>query len=378
MKKVSILLMVFAALILNACREEYDPPVVSTDHSFLVVEGVLNAGAGETNIQLTRTFKLDDTARLRPELNAEVTVEGNGSFMQPLFSLGNGTYHSPNLGLTIGNEYRLRIKTADGKEYVSEYVVAKAAPEIESIGWTRTADGVTVYVNSEDPTNSTRYYRWDYDETWEIHSYYHSFYIYTNNIVRERTADEDVSICWKGDKSKSITIGSTARLQSDVVFEAPVAKIPNGDEKLSVRYSILVRQYALDKAGFEFYELMKRNTESVGTVFDPQPSEIWGNIRCINDPDEMVIGYVSASTFTTKRAFISSAEVPGWFFSQYCPGVRVGNTPDSIQNAFNSGLSPYDAILSETSTAIVAYMSSYKTCVECTARGGTTDRPSFW
>ena len=59
-----------------ACREEYEPPITSSADSNLVVEAVLNTGAGPTTVRLSRTFKLDDTARLRGELNALVVVEG--------------------------------------------------------------------------------------------------------------------------------------------------------------------------------------------------------------------------------------------------------------------------------------------------------------
>lgn len=378
MKKINCILLLAAVIALASCRESYDPPVVSTDNKYLVVEGVLNVGAGPTDIQLTRTFKLDDTARLRPELNAIVTVEDEASTSMPLASMGNGSYHSPGLGLVAGNKYRLRIRTTDGKEFLSDYVVAKVAPEIDSVGWKRTTEGVRLYVNTGDPSNNTRYYRWDYDETYEIRSYYQSFYIYVNDIVRERTPSEDVYKCWKSRNSREIILGSTARLQSDVVFEAPIHFIPQNDERLSVRYSILVRQYAIDKEGYEFYDLMKRNTENVGTVFDPQPSEVWGNIRCVSDPSEMVIGYVSASSVTSRRIFVENQELPGWTFPQYCPGIQVANHPDSLRTAFTGGLSPYDAIYAPASTAIIAYASSYKKCVECPARGGSTTRPSFW
>jgi hypothetical protein len=48
-----------------SCRDLYDPGLKSSSEFYLVVEGVLNAGNGPTNIRLTRTFKLDDSATLR-------------------------------------------------------------------------------------------------------------------------------------------------------------------------------------------------------------------------------------------------------------------------------------------------------------------------
>ena len=198
---------------------------------------------------------------------------------------------------------------------------------------------------------------------------------------RDRTLPaEDVSAGWKYNNSSSILLGSSARLQSDVIFEAPLTYIPKNDEKTSVRYSVLVKQYALDKAGYEFYELMKRNTESLGTIFDVQPSEIKGNIQCVSDPTETVIGYVSASTVAQKRVFLSNTELPfSWRYIEYCSYYNVPNNPDSFRLYFRTGTyAPYDGVYSPITGALTGYLSAFPFCVDVTQRGGSTVRPPYW
>ena len=172
---------------------------------------------------------------------------------------------------------------------------------------------------------------------------------------------EDVGVGWKYHNSTSILLGSSARLQSDVIFEAPLTYIPKNDEKTSVRYSILVKQYGLDKRGYEFYDLMKRNTETLGTIFDVQPSEIRGNILCLSDPTELVIGYVSASTVSQKRVFLTSSELPfSWRFIEYCDYYTVANNADSFRMYFASRTyAPYDAVYSPFSGLLVGYLSAF-------------------
>jgi hypothetical protein len=345
-----------------------------------VVEGVLNPGAGPTSISLSRTSRID-TNGFRYEPNAIVTVEGKDNTTRPLVFTGGGTYNSPNLNLIMGNEYRLRIRTTNGKEYLSAYVKAKLTPAIDSVGYKRDNEGVHLYVNAHDVTNDTRYYRWDFDETWEIRSYYYSGYIYVpgNNTVRDRTVTEDVSRCWKYSQSSSIALGTSERLQSDVIFQSPINFIVDNDEKLCVRYSVLVRQYALDKEGYKFYELLKRNTENLGSIFDAQPSEIKGNIQCTTDPQEPVIGYVSISTTVQKRVFINNAELPGWRLYEFCPSSKVANHPDSIRAAYaNDGLSPYSASYSPVTGLIDGYHSSAPPCVDCLTRRASNVKPSYW
>ena len=46
-------------LILPYCKEKYISPVISPASGYLVVEGIINSSAGETNITLTRTSSLN-------------------------------------------------------------------------------------------------------------------------------------------------------------------------------------------------------------------------------------------------------------------------------------------------------------------------------
>lgn len=376
--RIKIFLTCFIIVVGFACKDPYKPDVVSSSISNLVVEGVLNAGTGPTTIRLTRSFKLDDTARLRGERNAQVSVEGKDNTTRQLIMNGDGFYTSQGLNLVINNEYRLRIVTANGKEYLSDYVVAKKTPLIDSIGWDRDDKGVQLYANAHDDANDTRYYRWDYEETWEIRSYYYALFKYggNSNVVPRDNRIESVFTCWKYDKSTRIILGSTARLQSDIISKGPIVFFPNGDERLAVRYSILLRQYAIDKQGYEFYEMMKKNTENIGTIFDPQPSEINGNIHSVSDPKELVIGYVSASVIEEKRFFISRSELPGWKFEEDCPEILVLNNPDSILAAHEGGGSFYGAIGMGARPSY--YQVSTLECVECPARGGSLIKPSYW
>lgn len=376
MKRIKIFLVIIFAIAVTGCKEIYKPTIISSSTSYLVVEGVLNAGTGPTTIRLTRTFKLDDTARLRGENNARVIVEGKDNTTRELTTSGDGFYTSPVLNLLVNEEYRLKITTADGKEYLSDYVAAKKTPVIDSLGFRQDDKGVQVYVNTHDDSNNTWYYRWEYDETWEIRTYYNTNFKYVNGQVVARDPQDKVSICWKYDHSSAILVGSTASLQADIIFRAPLVFIPNGNEKLAVRYSILLRQYALDKQGYEFYEMMKKNTEGLGTIFDAQPSEIRGNIKCISDPGELVIGYISAPVIEEKRFFIERSQLQNWKFVQDCPEIRVKNDPDSIRLAYIGGGSIYDDYFDMG--VVTHYLFSPIRCVECTARGGSVIRPSYW
>ena len=47
-----------------------------------------------------------------------------------------------------------------------------------------------------------------------------------------------------------------------------------------------------------------------GTIFEPQPAFIKGNIKSIYDPEEPVFGYFGASAITKASIFIPRSAIP--------------------------------------------------------------------
>ncbi len=374
-KRHFFLLLLLVILVFAACKDPYELPPSSVDASYLVVEGYLN-GNGPTTINLSRTFKLDDTARQRPELRADVVVESKSGAVYSLFANGNGVYRANGLPLQTTDQYRLRIRTAGGQEYYSEYVDYKPTPDIDSISWRRVNNGVQVYANTHDPQNNTRYYRWDYDETWEFNSAFVSNFDYVNKRIVERDQSVNITFCWTSRTSTNILLGSSARLQQDVIAEAPLTLIPNRSWKLSVKYSVLVRQYALSEKAYQYWQNMLKNSEKIGSIFDPQPTEIKGNIYAVGDPNETVIGFISAGNIVEKRLFIGRHQVPNWGYAQGCTEEIVADRSDSLEFFFGSGA--YEPI-NEAMTQAGGKGYSYATvdCVDCRTRGSNV-RPSFW
>lgn len=375
--------MLLTGLLLFSCKDKYFPNIPSTGTGYLVIEGVLNAGNEPTTINITRTYDLNGTSANNGETGAVVTVEGKDNSVKQLTPISAGVYQNEYLNLLTNNQYRLHIKTKDGKEYVSDYVNVKITPEIDSIGYKQNADGVQIYVNTHDPGNNTRYYRWSFEDTWEINSFYYSMQIYDSSMttipkVRDRKENEMVFRCWKYGQSTNLLFASSAKLTDDVIYQQPIINIPTNNEKLAVKYSIFVKQYSLDKGAYEFYDLMKKNTESMGTIFDPMPSEVRGNITCISNPKEIVIGYISASTVTEKRVFISRP--PGWNFMQPCDLATVTVIPDdSTEYYFRPGYYvPVNILDIVPPGVVVSYTGASPRCVDCRARGGDLQEPSYW
>ncbi|MEJ0101799.1 MAG: DUF4249 domain-containing protein [Bacteroidota bacterium] len=315
---------------LVSCKEKYEPPAIKTDLGYLVVDGSLINGPDSTIIRLSRTKNLGANPASSGEQGAQMTVEdaaGNTVYnFTPVND--NGLYTVPGMNLDINKKYKLRINTTDGNQYVSDDVIVKETPSIDSVSWQRSNDGVIIYANTHDPQNSTKYYRWEYTETWDYYMNYFSQIKYQVTSTGEikfptRTTDELVYHCWKTVHSTEILLGSSSKLSQDIIILDPVRFIPVSSFEISSVYSILVKQYALTREAFEYFENIKKFSEQTGSLFDAQPSQLNSNIHCVGKPGELVIGFVAASSLQQQRIFITKQQVNPWNYSVYCPPERT-------------------------------------------------------
>ena len=363
-------------ILISSCKEAYNPHLKNAGYNYLVVEGNIVAGNDSTFIHLTRTVDVSDTSVAQPELNANVKVESGDGEIYQLQDAHNGNYFSAPLNISTNKTYRLHIFTSDGKEYASDYVPVKITPPIDSVSWKLDNNtGVTIYVSTHDATNSTQYYRWKYIETWEHRPKYSSELIYDRSIrnVRIRLPDEQIYRCWNTDTSGEIFIASTENLSADVLYEKQLINIPYGSTKIDRVYSILVTQYALTKEAYQYWDNLKKNTESLGSIFDPQPFADYGNMHSITDPSEPVLGYISACSAIQQRIFIDWTQVQWPYSFPSCMDTTV--TPDNIDTVF-SGFHylPIQYVL----TPPGAVFGSSPECVDCRLTGGgTTAKPPY-
>jgi hypothetical protein len=364
------------AAVFIACREAYIPPVASVRSSYLVVEGFINNGTDSTLISLSRSFTLADTSVLKPELNAVVTVEGRDNSSYPMQEIGNGAYGVAALALNNALPYRMHIKTSAGKEYISDYVDLKPSPPIDSVSWSRTDSGLQIYVNTHDPQGTTRHYRWEYQQTWQFHSVYFSNYEYTNKQLIPRPFNNFFT-CWENLGSTNILIGSSDKLSQDLIAGFPLVLIPPNSWMIGIKYSILVKQYALTPAGYQFWSDLQKNSEQLGSIFSPEPSQSKGNIHSVTDTSEMVIGYVEGGTLRQQRIYITPDQIPDWLYSNYDDGScrldTIGNDAQDLMK-YLGGVDylPVDLIAPGFSVKIASSV-----CVDC-ALIGTNTKPSFW
>jgi len=105
------------------------------------------------------------------------------------------------------------------------------------------------------------------------------------------------------------------------------------------------------------------------------PSQLTGNIHCLTNPNEPVIGFISAGTLQQQRILISRNQVPNWLYFYACslPDKIIPEIPDSMTFYFDYlGYVPI-SIPNDNQVRI-----GFAKCVDCILQGGTTTKPTFF
>jgi hypothetical protein len=365
-------------LLLGSCVTPFEPDVINAPNAFLVVDGSINL-SGVTTIRLSRTQNVATTTTTPvAEGRATVTIRNAEGTVYPLMEQQPGTYTSAALSLNPNLKYQVHLRTATGREYESDLVQGKVTPAIESVTWDLSSKGIQIYVSSRDPSNSTHYYRWRYEETWQIQSAFQSNLQYRNGAIVERT--EDVYNCWASASSTPILLSSTTQLSQDVVSNFPLTLLPANAPRFRFKYSILVKQSAQTQDEYSYQDKLKQNTETIGSLSDPLPSQLTGNVHCLNDAAEPVIGYVGAATVAEKRIFIANTDLPNTLRSQTGYEDCTELYPILLANLSQfdgDGYLPIAGIYTPMTYKLIGYQAASAECSDC-RRHGTNVRPDFW
>ena len=371
-------LIILITTLTSGCKESYEPAVIKANKNFLVVDGVINTDPNSvTLIRLSRTRNVTDSVLTSPELHAQVNIIGKSGSLYSLHEQGKGVYTSDAIVLNNGDEYALQIITTDNNQYQSDYLTPKLTPAIDSIHYTYAGNGITLFANTHDPQNNTRYYRWDYVETWEYHAFYNAELSVDTGLIFYDVPYNRNFICYQSDTSTNILLGTSVNLAQDVISEDSLTNIPQNDIKVGVRYSILLKQYALSVEAYAYWQLLQKNTQQLGSLFDAQPTQLTGNVHSLINPSEPVLGYVSATAVAEKRLFIDVRDLPGW--QRVFPGTDCYiKTIDTHADNFlrydydDTSYAPYYY------SGMCCLVIAKKYCLDCTLAGGTNTKPPYW
>jgi hypothetical protein len=369
-----------------ACVEPYDIKNTSPT-SMLVVEGIISNQLKRHQISLSRATPLNERKFIY-EQGATVTISDQQGTVISLAEESPGIYETPEFSAQPGAIYTLHIFTADGNEYASQQVPFKDGADIGEVyaAYANTAEdgpGVQVYVDTDDPTGQTRFYRWNYIETYKVISPFPSVWNWIgNNSVEPRV--EGIDTCYATDTLRQINIRHTRDLERDQVTAQKIRFIPEYSHILRHRYSILVQQFSLSEASYLYWENLRTISEKQGSLSDVQPGSLLGNITSLTNPSETVLGYFEACKVSEKRIFFSATEFYDdglkfpKVFRAYCLEIAPILVPqadlDVQMKRYERTMYIWDAFGEAPATTFELMP---KSCCDCRDQG-PTERPPFF
>jgi hypothetical protein len=326
---ISIFIVISFFIATESCVEPIVPELNSNDAEIsLVVDGKITDQEGPFRVRLTNSVKVNVMFYLDPVLDAEVHIYDDKGNNVQLLDENNGWYESTDKKLRgiPGNSYTLSVTTADGLQYESSSVLMEEAAEIDSLYFeevkqTRFANNETfeenwlnILLDSHDSEGKINYWWFEFEETWEVRmltdyvSVQHSPPDAPSNITKENVSvNPDKIVCWVTKPSTSILIANTVSSSENKIKKFPLRSLGPGEDKLHIKYSILVKQSTISPELYDFWKLLKDVNENSGGLYDKMPAQIYGNISCCNGKSR-ALGYFSALSVKTKRLFIDRSQ----------------------------------------------------------------------
>jgi hypothetical protein len=369
------------------------PPEVPETGDLIVIEGIVNTTDGVATVKVTHPIVLNSEDELEPETGATVTIRNENGKTYSLAETSPGNYALNGIDIPTGALCQLIVVTRTGGQYESDVVEMRKTPPIDSVYFNYLDNGLEVLVDTHDATGNSRFYQWTYSETWEYGSAFESNYKIVDGgpfgkLVVPRAPADRVYRCWKTVPSTKITIASTTQLATDLVSAKQLMFIPVRHQKLSIKYSIIVKQRAVTEDEYIYLSQLQKTTESVGGLFDPQPSQVYGNVKRVSEKGGTAIGYFSGGSYDQKRIFQGFYELPPHLLKATPRGACALDSVCLFPPNFSpikcsidiANISPTEYLVAELNQGIsvVGFTKTTAECADCRTQGGVLTRPDFW
>jgi hypothetical protein len=256
------------------------------------------------------------------------------------------------------------------------------------------ADQLEIKVDSHETNPDVPgYYLTNGIETYEYHAPRHSPFKLVNRMAIQRTPEEEIFACWRtvlASNSLTTTKGFAQKVMSGV----KVSVIDRSSPKISVRYSILVRQRSISEEEYTYQKQLKASTEQQGSLYAQIPGTVLSNVHPVTNHGEYVVGYFRGQDIKEYRYFVGTYGPqdhplpPGFRLPQPDGGCQPEATCRTDQGISGpSDCIPIEAlgadalitqVLTNGGTEVVAVFFVRSDCADCRLKGGVTKKPSFW
>lgn len=383
-KRQGVCLLFILGLVFSGCVEEFEPETEFFE-SVLVIEAVVTDEIKPQEVTLSRTFRFEEDGP-RPEQNARVRVIDSDANEYTFTEVEPGQYISADaFGAIAGKEYSLNIETNNGTTYSSDASKLTGAGEIGEVNAVVATNldnvaGVSLRVDTFDPTGDSRYYRFDYEETYKIIAprWVPVDAVFGGGGISFEPKTTEQRTCYKTLMSSAINLASTNGLNEDRLTGFPVRFIEQDNYIIAHRYSILVRQFVISPEAFRYYSYLADLSTSESLFSESQPGFLAGNVFS-DRPSEKVLGFFEVSATTSKRIFFDHRDLfPDDYTTSYPNSCELAKPEGAVAiPTLRSGDAKFFGYNLEPAEFEGPYIIVARVCGDCTVLGDNVV-PDFW
>ncbi|WP_293012410.1 DUF4249 domain-containing protein [Mongoliibacter sp.] len=315
MKNVFYLLLL--TVLFSTCIDPYEVNTQLEERA-LAVEGYITTVPGIQEIRLRRAevFGPDFIGINKPEGLAKVLVRDDlGRVISFEEQEERGLYFTEeDFAAEVGRSYNLEIITQNKKRYVSRPELVKPVPELDSVtyravrtpGSDRMNDeyGVQVLAHFQDPPEEDNFYFWRTLES--------TFVLVSEpEILTSGPAGMPQcppcceSICFHTDLPKPGNIVTVSDTDFNGLYQNRViAYVEDNGTRFKDTYRLELQHMSVTQETQRYLQLVDQQLRLTGSVFDPPPANIRGNIINLEDPEELVLGQFYAVDVVEVQLYI--------------------------------------------------------------------------
>ena len=385
-------------IVVSACVEEINFENEAFDY-VLIIDATLTNEVKHHHIYINRAHRFEEEG---PNKVTGATVQVlTGSATYTFEEEASGVYTSVEAFSAQSNvDYELRVTTKNGRVYASTKTQLTTNTQIDDLYAVRETNddgvnGISIYVDSYDPSNTSKFYRYEFEETfrvvapdWRNQDAYIVSDVYPECVVALEPRSEDKITCYRTDPSNSLNLTSTKSLTEDRVSKHLVRFLSSDSYQISHRYSIEATQYVQTESAYNYFEVLNEFNEE-GSVFSQiQAGYIGGNISSETNPSEKIVGFFEVSAVSKKRIFFNYTDFyQGEPLPPYAvPCERAAPDLFGIPHSYECG--PIMNIIKNNAMVYLKdnkgefpiggpYIMVPRACGDCTAIGETII-PDFW
>lgn len=362
-----------------SCIDEFRPDIDRYEN-LLVVDGMI------TNAEPPYTVKLSLSTTVQnpvytPLTKAKVTISDNQGNSERLEEITDGIYQTSKEGIqgVCGHAYRIEIETIKGKMYQSDYETLRKPVKIDTVygemetreefDTEETLEGMQFYVDAQISEQDTVHLLWRCAETYRFKTDYRIDFIYDNNGFRKFHDPDSVRYCFKTNQIDEIACMRNTTNKTKPALRMPLNYVSTNTKRLTIRYSLLVRQLTVNEATYFYWNHINKQNEELSSFYSKQPYQVRSNVKNTDDAKEPVLGYFNVAGEHQQRIFVNRPS--NMRFHYFRCEIE---TDYSLYLAF-SNPSMWPIYLADTPQGRGI---ADKRCFDCTLWGGVVEEPDFW